>query len=235
MHTLARIRARMNYLLVKMAERSSVGSSQMLVSSFFRSSSTSETESSSSGGSSRQPSTVDDSGEERGYGVSPDSEVRAVLPPRGAALSPPSKRHRQRDRPDKRTFHEEWKMKYLIWPSQDPGDVEVTEMICILCQERMKVKSSTAVRHLERNHATAKSLAMNKKHRLVKQFECMYARQRNSLTRALQPDQLSKLAPYKLAFVIGKHKMPFYTCYAFLEFSRSADPNSPVFSRMAGG
>ena len=64
---------------------------------------------------------------------------------------------------------------------------------------------------------------MDKKHRLVKQFECMYARQRNSLTRALRPDQLSKLAPYKLAFVIGKHKMPFSICDAFLEFSRSAD------------
>ena len=127
-------------------------------------------------------------------------------------------------------------MKYLMWPSQQPGDAEttVTEMICILCQERMKAKSSTAVRHLERKHATAKSLPTDKKQRLVKQFECMYARQRNSLTRALQPDQLSKLAPYKLAFVIGKHKMPFSTCNAFLEFSRSADPNSPVFNRMAG-
>ena len=225
------MRAWSNCLCMKMAERSSdsvsrEGSSQMLVSSFFPSFSSSETES-SVGSSSRlrQPSTVDDSGEERA-GVTPDSDERAALPP--------SKR--RRDRPDKRTFHEEWKMKYLMWPNQQPGDAEatVTEMICILCQERMKAKSSTAVRHLERKHATAKSLPMDKKQRLVKQFECMYARQRNSLTRALQPDQLSKLAPYKLAFVIGKHKMPFSTCNAFLEFSRSADPNSPVFSRMAG-
>ena len=121
-----------------------------------------------------------------------------------------------------------------MWPSQQPGDAEVTEMICILCQERMKTKSSTAVRHLERKHATVKSLSTDKKQRLVKQFECMYAQQRNSLTRALRPDQLSKLAPYKLAFVIGKHKMPFSIFDAFLEFSRSADPNSSVFSKMAG-
>ena len=208
----------------------------MLVSSFFRSSSSSETD----GSSSRQPSTLDygdDSGEERGDSVSPDSDERAVLPPRGAALSPPSKRLRQpKDKPDKRTFHEEWKMKYLMWPSQHPGDedVSVAEMICILCQERMKAKSSTAVRHLERKHVTAKSFPTDKKQRLVNQFECMYARQKNSLTRALRPDQLSKLAPYKLAFVIGTHKMPFSTCDAFLEFYRSADPNSPVISRMAG-
>ena len=134
MHTLARMRARINNCLCrKMAERSSesvsrAGSSQMLVSSFFPmnpSFSSSETET-SIGGSSRlrQPSTVDDSGEER-VGVTPDSDERAVLPP--------SKRRRAR--PDKRTFHEEWKMKYLMWPSQQPGDAEatVTEMICILC------------------------------------------------------------------------------------------------------
>ena len=88
---------------LKMAERpfdsvARAGSSQqMLVASFFPSLSSSETDS-SIGGSSRQPSTVDDSVEERGDGVPPDThEERAVLPP--------SKR--RRDRPDKRTFHEE--------------------------------------------------------------------------------------------------------------------------------
>ena len=159
---------------MKMAERSSdsvsrAGSSQMLVSSFFPSFSSSETES-SVGSSSRlrQPSTVDDSGEERA-GVTPDSDERAALPP--------SKR--RRDRPDKRIFHEEWKMKYLMWPSQQPGDAEatVTEMICILCQERMKAKSSTAVRHLERKHATAKSLPTDKNKDLLSSLNvCMLDR-----------------------------------------------------------
>ena len=63
-----------------MAERSSGSSSvsragssqQLLVSTFFPSVSSSETES-SIGRSSRQLSTVDDSGEERGDGVPPDT------------------------------------------------------------------------------------------------------------------------------------------------------------------
>ena len=52
------------------------------------------------------------------------------------------------------------------------------------------------------------------------------------LQSALNSDELIILAPYKLAFIIGKHKMPFSTCSAFMEFSRCADPNSAVFSRM---
>ena len=39
--------------------------------------------------------------------------------------------------------------------------------------------------------------------------------------------------PYKLAFVLAKHKLPFSTCEAFSEFARSADPSSSVFSQMA--
>ena len=46
---------------------------------------------------------------------------------------------------------------------------------------------------------------------------------------ALNSDELTILAPYKLAFVLGKHKMPFSSCSAFLEFARFADPNSVVF------
>ena len=62
----------------------------------------------------------------------------------------------------------------------------------------------------------------------------MYAKQTSIITSALKPDELVKLAPYKLAFVIAKHKMAFSSCHAFLEFARIGDPNSVVFSRMAG-
>ena len=41
-----------------------------------------------------------------------------------------------------------------------------------------------------------------------------------------------KFAPYKLAFVISKHKMHFSSCEAFMEFARNADPSSLVFSKM---
>ena len=49
----------------------------------------------------------------------------------------------------------------------------------------------------------------------------------------MEPNQLVKLAPYRLAFVINKHKMPFSSCSAFIEFASSAHPNSFVFSRMS--
>ena len=62
----------------------------------------------------------------------------------------------------------------------------------------------------------------------------MYQKQKSTIAVALQPNPLVQIAPYKLAFVIGKHKMPFSSCDAFLEFARNCDPNSFVFKRMAG-
>ena len=46
-------------------------------------------------------------------------------------------------------------------------------------------------------------------------------------------NKLVQLAPFKLAFVINKFKMPFSSCSAFLEFAASADPKSIVFRRMS--
>ena len=48
----------------------------------------------------------------------------------------------------------------------------------------------------------------------------------------MKPDEMVKLAPYKLAFVISKHKMPFSSCEAFMEFARNTDPSSLFFSKM---
>ena len=41
-----------------------------------------------------------------------------------------------------------------------------------------------------------------------------------------KPNEMVKPAPDKLAFVISKHKMPFTSCEAFMEFAKSADPAS---------
>lgn len=46
------------------------------------------------------------------------------------------------------------------------------------------------------------------------------------LQAALSSDELTTLAPYKLAFVLGKHKMPFSSCSAYVEFGRCADSDS---------
>ena len=54
------------------------------------------------------------------------------------------------------------------------------------------------------------------------------------LKKATTPSQLHVIAPYKLAFTIAKHKMPFSSCEAFTAFARAADPESIVFKDMAG-
>lgn len=134
---------------------------------------------------------------------------------------------RKKRKPSKLTFKEEWKVKYLMVPVQN-GD----EMVCIQCREKMKVKSSTASRHIDRKHPTMASFSHEKKKRLVHLYESRLKDQQAILQSALNSDELTILAPYKLAFVIGKHKMPFSSCLAFLEFARCADPDSVVFSRM---
>ena len=53
------------------------------------------------------------------------------------------------------------------------------------------------------------------------------------MVKALTPDQAFAVAPYKLAFTIAKYKMPFNKCDPIVEFARSADPQSKVFSHMA--
>ena len=106
-----------------------------------------------------------------------------------------------------------------MWPvkSLPEGNVEATgavkpnetEMImCIHCQEKMNAKSSTATRHLQRKHPATLNFSTEKRERLVRQCEHMYTKQKSALTAALEPDKLVKIAPYKLAFVLGKHKLP---------------------------
>ena len=58
---------------------------------------------------------------------------------------------------EKRSFKNEWKVKYMMWPvkSLPEGSVkgrasaETELMMCIHCREKMKPKSSTAMRHNE--------------------------------------------------------------------------------------
>ena len=108
------------------------------------------------------------------------------------------------------------------------------QRICIQCRERLKAKSSMAVRHVECKHPGSKLFLLAKKQHLIKQYEKMYSKQVSILRSAREPEELVKLAPYKLAFVIAKSKMPFSSCHAFVDFARAADPNSCVFSRMPG-
>ena len=42
----------------------------------------------------------------------------------------------------------------------------------------------------------------------------------------------AKLASYKVAFVVGKHKKPRSECEHYIEFARATDPDSQVFKQM---
>ena len=64
-------------------------------------------------------------------------------------------------------------------------------------------------------------------------FKSRLQNQQALLESALRSENLIILARFKLAFVIGKHKMPFSSCPAFLGFAKCADPNSVIFSRMS--
>ena len=107
------------------------------------------------------------------------------------------------------------------------------EMICVQCHHQMKAKSSTALRHISRRHPDTLTLSEGKKRRLLHLFEGTIQKQQAVMSSALKPNEVVKLAPYKIAFVLAKHKLPFSTCEAFSEFARSADPSSSVFSQMA--
>ena len=97
----------------------------------------------------------------------------------------PAKRRRR----EKRTFKDEWKVKYLMWPVAG-GDGNEIQMMCIHCQTTMKARSGTAKRHLQRKHPSSFSLSTERKERLVRQFEQMYSKQKLTMDTALEPDKL---------------------------------------------
>lgn len=131
-------------------------------------------------------------------------------------------------------FKPEWKQRFLMWPAASSCSSEHNddEMICVLCNERMKAKSSTANRHVERKHAQSKLFSEGKRSRILALYKSNLSRQQDTMRHAMEPNQLLKLAPFKLAFIINKHKMPFSTSPVFVEFAALADPNSVVFSQM---
>ena len=113
-----------------------------------------------------------------------------------------------------RNYKGHWKERYLV------------------CQNEA-YKVSTLTRHIDRKHRYSKHYSPSKKQRLISNFEKSLAKQQQTLKKALSPSELRKLASYKLAFTIARHKMPFSACEAFTSFARAADPESTVFKNMA--
>ena len=132
-------------------------------------------------------------------------------------------------------YKPEWKQRFLMWPacsSSRSGEDADDEMICVLCNERMKDKCSTANCHQERKHPQSKTYSEGKRSRILAHYEASILKQQATMKHSMEPNHLLKLASYKLAFIINKHKMPFNSSTAFVEFATLADPNSVVFSHM---
>ena len=132
-------------------------------------------------------------------------------------------------------YKPEWKQQFLTWPvssSAHSGEDVDDEMVCVLCNERMKAKCSTAIRHQERKHPKTKAFSESKRSRILAHYESSFLKQQATMRHSMEPNQLLKLAPYKLAFIINKHKMPFSSSPVFVEFAALADPNSAVFSQI---
>ena len=71
-------------------------------------------------------------------------------------------------------FKDDWKVRYLVNMNGEDSKgkrVESEYMVCIQCQERLKAKSSMAVRHVERKHPGSKLFSLAKKQHLIKQYE----------------------------------------------------------------
>ena len=91
----------------------------------------------------------------------------------------------KRRRVSKLTFKPEWKQRFLVWPAGEKRATEDDEMICVLCNERMKAKCSTANRHQVRKHPHSKTFSEDKKARFLKQFQSNLTKQQATMRHAI--------------------------------------------------
>ena len=77
------------------------------------------------------------------------------------------------------------------------------------------------------------SVTLDAKKKLKEKYHSDMKKGRDRVQQFLGPQDLIKTAPYKLAYTITKHKMPFSSCDAFIEYAKAADPDSVVFQKMA--
>ena len=139
--------------------------------------------------------------------------------------SQPPSRKRRRSCLGKPTFNPVWKEEYLMWPV-----ISSKFMTCIICLEKLtSFKLSTKMKE----NKSILQYDYNKKKRLVAKFENDLSKQQSLMKKATSPNELKRLAPYKLAFVLAKYKLPFTACEAFVSFGQTADPESLVFKHMA--
>ena len=77
-------------------------------------------------------------------------------------------------------FKPKWKPQFLMWPahslssSRSSEDIVYEEMVCILCNVKMKAKCSTANCHQERKHPKSKLSTSGKRSRVAVHYESTF-------------------------------------------------------------
>ena len=69
-------------------------------------------------------------------------------------------------------------------PTARAGAQDDDEMVCMLCNEKMNAKCSTAARHQDRKHANSKTFTQGKRLRVIKLFESNWKKQQTTMMRA---------------------------------------------------
>lgn len=137
----------------------------------------------------------------------------------------------KRPRHEEREYKPEWRSAWLM-----DFDEASKEMVCMLCYQRLKCLRVNTIKKLhDRRHGGLKTTdySDSKKKLCIMRYETETKRQTAQMQKFTDPRQNIALAPYKLAFVIGKHNKPLSDCDHFLEFAQSADPESEVFKCMS--
>ena len=119
-------------------------------------------------------------------------------------------------------------------------DSQGQKAICALCEETFtNFRIYTFERHIDRKHKTRmkllRKLSSNQRMRIVQSFKERRETQKRKMVEATNPDKLRRLAPYKLAYTIGKSHLPISKCSAIVDFARATDPTSHVFQTMTSG
>ena len=139
-----------------------------------------------------------------------DTAAAAATVEEDPADSPPAKRRfvAIRQQCEKRTFLGEWRTTYLM--DYDSTKEQMTCMICKQLFDTLKTgpKLDTIRKHLKRKHQDLKGFDLARKRLIVRRYEADAVKEKDSLTKMLNPAFDLKAAPYKLAFVIAQKSYP---------------------------
>ena len=116
---------------------------------------------------------------------------------------------------ENKLFKDTWRKEYLMYPTSSDS------MQCIVCGAVLSsFKTSMIKLCVECHHEHSLTFSESKKTFLIEKFESKKSKQKKCMDKALTPSQAVAVAPYKLAFMITKHKMPFTTCESIELYER---------------